>query len=108
MKRYKTPKAILRAAYHLLDDKRHWSQGAEALTADGAAVNATNPLAAKWCAVGAVYAVTAVDDDGPAAMVSGWLDEFTPWGIVSVNDEQGYAAMRRVYRKAAEEHGVTL
>ncbi len=106
MRTYKTPQAILRHAYHLIDKKSRWCQGTSARDIDGKWCALRSDRAVAWCADGAIIRVSFGMD--AADRVYGWLAQADDIDFVEINDEQGYAAVRRLFRKAAKQHGVTL
>lgn len=97
---------ILEDAYHLLDDKRRWCQGALAEDASGKTVPSREPTnAVQWCAVGAIRHVTPISETF-TALKAAWerLDrasyDLYSYPAEAVNDLLGYRQVRAVYRRA--------
>jgi len=101
---------VLKAAYHLLDDKKHWTQWTAARDTRGVPVKATSKTAVEWCAAGAIEAKAELFQSRNDA----WdrLDKlsFAMYGrdISWVNDELGYRQARAVYRRAIRELETSL
>jgi len=96
----KTTKQILQEAYDLIGDKKRWTQNAYAKDEYGTTVDARSEQAVCWCAGGAI--TKAGDDFGNKAFyfLQGFCSDRYNMGIAYVNDQLGYAAIRRMFRKA--------
>lgn len=98
-----TTSQLLREARDLIADRLHWTRGTYARNIDGKPVNAHDPEACRFCAVGAVQRVFALrelsiyDTDGgsPYALACGALAEAVLGGggsITAYNDQGGHEA----------------
>ena len=97
---------ILKDAYHLLDDKKHWAKWVKAQTHDGIPVESWDKRAVQWCAIGALERVIGgygADMREARLFLTGKAMEMYDNGIVEVNDVLGYRQVRAVYRRAIRE-----
>jgi len=94
-------KEVLQAAYDLIGDKKRWTQGENARDKDGCEVSERSLSAVSWCAIGAVYHVGG--DYGDYRCLSRQCVKRYERDAIDVNDEIGYAAIRRMLRKAIKE-----
>jgi len=95
-------KQVLQAAYDLIGDKRRWTQGQFARDVSGSSVPPNDPRAVCWCGGGAIMKVSRDNDMAWTALQYACSFKYKE-NIVGVNDEQGYAAIRRMFRKAIKE-----
>jgi len=95
---------VLTEAYHLLDDKKRWTQGALARDFFGEAVSEQAATAVAFCAAGAVYRVI------PSGKIC-WdaldlLEDVVEEDLTIVNDgPDGYRRIRAAFRKAIRSLG---
>jgi hypothetical protein len=97
---------VLKAAYHLLDDKRRWTTHDLARNSSGDGCNTDSPEAVQWCAIGAIEWVegrgvgwSKAQHDASAALHASLPgDEYS---VVAVNNgPDGYELIRAAFRKA--------
>jgi hypothetical protein len=96
---------VLREARALIADPDRWCQGYEAVDANGVFIDSTAPQAVRWCALGALGRVANRRQLRSTEMldVDEALDEASRlYGktVDHVNDEDGHAAVLRVYDAA--------
>ena len=118
-----TVQEALAGAYHLLDDKRRWTQGAAARNKEGQSLFHGSQIngsdAVQWCALGALWRVSGNESSGYSSngvFVQAQIELAQELGctsrsfahantrVANVNDgEDGYrkvrAAMRRAIRR---------
>ena len=105
-------KEILEDAYHLLDDKKHWTQGCFARDRLGRSVYTSSNSATCWCAIGALEKV-ALEKSEIGDYVGGSLEKaekaltkaivelYKKRAVPRVNDgKDGYRKIRAAYRRA--------
>lgn len=101
MRKYKTPEGVIRAIYRLWNDKRRWLQGPVAVTAEGRDTDPEDPTACRVCLLGGLERFTLTREVASCALDLLWgvacEGELSP---VAINEEQGYAAIRKLMRKA--------
>jgi len=101
----KETKQILEDAYHLLDDKKRCTQGRLAKSLLGVPVGAKDSRAVCWCAVGAVSNASKADSEFYSSFrkLDTACNDLYQAGPFTVNDELGYRAIRRAFRKAIKD-----
>ena len=96
---------LLEKVYKRFDDKKKWTSGKPAKDRNGNPVSTRSPNAVCWCLLGAMSAEnvsgkTQEDAENHLETVAGLMFSRD---FVSVNDVLGYAAVRRLLRKAIKE-----
>lgn len=94
-------KEVLQAAYDLIGDKRRWCQGELARDCSGNGVLPTSQEAVAWCAMGALLKVGR-SKKAEVLLGLACINRYDT-NDVCVNDNFGYAAIRRMFRKAIKE-----
>lgn len=94
-------KEVLQAAYDLIGDKRRWCQGELARDCNGNGVLPTSQEAVVWCAMGALLKIGGCRR-AEVLLANACFDSHNT-NDVCVNDNLGYAAIRRMFRKAIKE-----
>jgi hypothetical protein len=104
-----TPNAVTvaRDARALIVHPDRWTTGSYARTAIGTKCAPDDPLATRWCALGASYlALEGADPEVSDAVESALRRAVRElWGDgrpAAVNDEQGHAAVLKMYDRAIE------
>lgn len=102
IRKYKTPKAILRAAIRLVEDPERWTPNVLAMDMDWKAVAPEAPEAVRWCAVGALERHCGVKlpvDTRPEIL--GWYVGLDITTLQRLNDgPNGHSAALRYMRQA--------
>lgn len=76
---------VLRAAREVISDPKRWTQGHFARTVEGLLASADSPVAASWCAIGAVRKVCLEIDDRFHAYEA--LEAVIPENVADWNDD---------------------
>jgi len=97
-------KETLQATHDLFDDKKRWCQGDYAQNENGSTATVHGTKAVRWCASGGMYKVAGARAfcDASELLKSVCKKKFS-MNIQQVNDSLGYAAIRRMLRKAIKE-----
>ena len=90
---------LLKRAWALIEDPKHWTTRTFARTARGRECSATDPLARKFCAIGALQRA-AFACDAPTSPARGVLRTASNYTTVQTNDDGGHEAVRKMYAKA--------
>lgn len=94
-----TTAEVLQKARDLIADESRWTHGYFARDEHGFEVEAIEPSACKWCAIGAVYRVLDFDDDGGMAPMPEAAYAL-PRNIVDINDRGDHAAVLAAFDEA--------
>jgi hypothetical protein len=97
----------LEAAWSLISNKKHWIAGNFAETKDGKPVGSKDPLAHALCAIGAIQRVNGRYQKKAVELLNYAAVLQLPHGgvecndsVIGVNDEKGYAAVRKMFKTA--------
>ncbi len=90
---------LLRNAWALIEDPKHWTAGAFARTARGRGCDVTDPLARKFCALGALQHARHAAG-GCSERANALLRRAARGGVVTNNDRHGHEAARKMYAEA--------
>lgn len=93
---------ILERAYHLIDDKRRWTQFQYARDSLEGRVDSKDPAAVCWCAAGAIIAQPGYSR-ALLGVVNGISIKMYDKHLSEVNDQLGYRQARAVMRRAIRE-----
>lgn len=99
---------IIARALEVINDEEHWTRGAVARTAIGEVCGADDPLAARFCAVGALS--RAVHDLGEMSSVHIFkaaefilaANNSPNDSIARINDAYGHAVIVKMFKRALE------
>lgn len=105
-----TAAEVLIAAYHLLGSKDSWTQGTDARAADGRPVVPCDRDAVRWNVLGAVERVTEPGTLCTKACDALYVAAKQLYGTNAwrVNEDHGYAAVCRMFRRAIRDAGGKL
>jgi hypothetical protein len=98
-----TAVTVARAARALIEDPDRWTTGNYAQTAGGRECTPDDLRAVRWCAVGALRACAADDDDVRGAIGRALCCAANDLGYrraATLNDAQGHAAVLAMYDRA--------
>lgn len=104
----------------LILDESHWTQGTNAVDADGNCVHPSDPKACKWCARGALMKAFNIPDnfyDAPQEVRSAYyavrdtLDQCASTqdptkAMVGINDDLGHAATLKMFDCAISKYSL--
>jgi hypothetical protein len=98
--------AIIERARDLIADRKHWCRFALAKDKYGQHVNATDPMARRFCAVGALIATANELTSDPlqanalGRLAANIVSSRGEWTLLAVNDFRGHAAVIAFFDKA--------